>query len=59
MLETYQQLQQLVASMEDDVLKANGGNRAAGTRVRKQLQDVKNKSQELRKEILESREGEA
>ena len=59
MLETYQQLTQLVTSMEDDILKANGGNRAAGTRVRKQLQDVKNKAQELRKEILESREGDS
>jgi len=55
MLDMYAQLQQLVASIEEDVKKAGGGNRAAGTRVRKQLQDVKNLSQDLRKKILEAR----
>jgi len=55
MLDMYAQLQQLVAGIEDDVKKAAGGNRAAGTRVRKQLQDVKNLSQDLRKKILEAR----
>lgn len=56
MLETYEQLKTLVASVEEDLRKAAGGNRAAGTRVRKQMQDVKNAAQELRKKILENRE---
>lgn len=56
MLETYEQLKQLVASMEDDVKKAAGGNRAAGTRVRKSLQDVKNVAQDLRVKVLEIRD---
>lgn len=56
MLEAYEQLKSLVASVEDDIRKAAGGNRAAGTRVRKQMQDVKNCAQELRKKILENRE---
>ena len=59
MLETYEQLKQTVAAVEDDLRKAAGGNRAAGTRVRKQMQEVKNVAQELRKKILENREGEA
>ncbi|WP_432800133.1 histone H1 [Poriferisphaera sp. WC338] len=58
MLETYEQLKNLVASVEDDIRKAAGGNKAAGTRVRKQMQEVKNVAQELRKEILEHRESE-
>lgn len=58
MLETYEQLKNLVASVEDDLRKAAGGNKAAGTRVRKQMQDVKNMAQELRKQILEHREDE-
>ena len=58
MLETYEQLKALVASVEDDLRKAAGGNKAAGTRVRKQMQDVKNAAQELRKKVLEHREGE-
>lgn len=58
MLETYEQLKNLVASVEDDVRKAEGGNKAAGTRVRKQMQEVKNIAQTLRTEVLEQREGE-
>ena len=57
MLETYEQLKTHVASVEDDLRKAAGGNKAAGTRVRKAMQDVKNTAQELRKQILEHREG--
>lgn len=56
MLDTYEKLRKLVDECEDDLRKALGGNRAAGTRVRKQMQDVKNVAQELRKEILEARE---
>lgn len=59
MLETYEQLKAAVAAVEDDVRKAAGGNRAAGTRVRKHMQDVKNVAQELRKKVLEGREDEA
>lgn len=59
MIETYEALKALIASIEDDVKKAAGGNRAAGTRVRKQMQDIKNIAQDLRKKILEGREGES
>lgn len=57
MLETYEQLKQLVASAEDDLQKAAGGNKAAGTRVRKLMQDVKNTAQALRVKVLEQRDG--
>jgi len=57
MLETYEQLKNLVASVEDDLRKAAGGNKAAGTRVRKLMQDVKNTAQALRVKVLENREG--
>jgi len=57
MLETYSHLKELVESMEDDVRKAAGGNRAAGTRVRKLMQDVKNGAQTLRVKVLETRDG--
>ena len=45
----------LVESAADDVEKAKGGNKAAGTRVRKIMQDVKNAAQELRVGVLEFR----
>ena len=38
--------------------KAKGGNKAAGTRVRKTMQDIKNLAQDIRKEMLENRDEE-
>ena len=55
MLATYEQLKSLVAAVEDDLKKAVGGNRTAGTRVRKQMQDIKSKAQELRVKVLGNR----
>jgi len=58
-MEEYERLKQLVMSVEDDIAKAEGGNKAAGTRVRNQMQDIKAAAQEIRTRILETRsEGE-
>ncbi len=54
-MEEYQKLKQLVEEAADDVYKAVGGNKAAGTRVRKTMQDIKNTAQEVRKKILDLR----
>ena len=56
MLEAYEALKQIVDSAEDDIRKAAGGNKAAGTRVRKTMQDVKNAAQTLRVKVLEDRD---
>lgn len=58
MLQAYEDLKNLVMSIDDDVRKAAGGNKAAGTRVRKHMQDIKNQAQALRVKVLETREGE-
>lgn len=58
MLESYEALKALVLSSEDDVRKAAGGNKAAGTRVRKQMQEIKNAAQAVRVKVLETRENE-
>ena len=57
MLEQYEMLKALIEGIEDDVRKAAGGNKAAGTRVRKHMQDVKNAAQDMRKKVLEARDG--
>lgn len=57
-MEEYERLKKLVLEMEDDVLKAVGGNKAAGTRVRKAMQDIKNIAQEVRVKILGMRSDE-
>lgn len=54
-MEEYEQLKRLVEDVADDVAKAVGGNKAAGTRVRKSMQDIKNAAQEVRKRILDVR----
>lgn len=56
MLNTYNHLKRLVESAEEDVSRAVGGNKAAGTRVRKLMQDVKNEAQALRVKVLETRD---
>jgi hypothetical protein len=56
MLDMYEQIKEQVTAMEEDVRKAAGGNRAAGTRVRKAMQELKNLSQALRVKVLEARE---
>ena len=58
MMTEYETLKRLVAEAEEDVAKAVGGNKAAGTRVRKKMQEIKSAAQEVRKKILEGREGE-
>ena len=56
MLETYDQLKRAVLACEEDVRKASGGTKAAGTRVRKSMQEIKALAQELRKQVLEGRD---
>ena len=57
-MEEYENLKRLVEEVAEDVYKAIGGNKAAGTRVRKAMQDIKNTAQEVRKRILTIRETE-
>ena len=58
-MQEYDTLKRLVQEADDDVAKAIGGNKAAGTRVRKKMQEIKAAAQDVRKKILEGREGEA
>jgi hypothetical protein len=54
-MQEYENLKTLVAEIEADLSKAEGGNKAAGTRVRKQMQNIKKAAQEVRNKILEIR----
>ena len=51
-MQEYETLKKLVEEAAEDVGKA------AGTRVRKKMQDIKSAAQDVRKKILEGREGE-
>ncbi|MGO1520373.1 MAG: histone H1 [Sphingobacterium sp.] len=51
-MENYTKLKDLVASIEADAEKFfNNGNSAAGTRVRKGLQEVKTLAQDIRNDV--------
>ena len=54
-MQEYEDLKVLVAEIEGDIDKAEGGNKAAGTRVRKQMQKLKQAAQAVRSRILEIR----
>jgi len=52
MSKIFEQLQAIVTSTQVDIDKFyESGNKAAGTRVRKAMQDVKNLAQDLRKDV--------
>lgn len=51
-MERFNQLKELIMSLEDDFDKFyEKGNNAAGTRVRKGMQELKNLAQEIRLEV--------
>ncbi|MCX5685788.1 MAG: histone H1 [Planctomycetota bacterium] len=54
-MEAFDRLKALVAAAEEDVAKMVAGNKAAGTRLRKTMQDIKNAAQEVRVKVLEQR----
>lgn len=55
-MQEYDQLKRLVEEAGDDITKAQEGNKAAGTRARKQMQEIKSAAQEVRKKLLELRD---
>ncbi len=54
-VDEFEQLEKLVAAAKEDYQKAVGGNKAAGTRVRKSMQDIKSQAQNIRVKVLETR----
>lgn len=55
-MEAYDRLVKLVQEADEDIRKAEGGNKAAGTRVRKTMQGIKAAAQEVRAAILQARD---
>lgn len=55
-MELYQKLKQLVNEIEHDFQKFyEKGNNAAGTRIRKSMQDIKKLAQEIRTQVQEKK----
>ena len=56
MSDNYDKLTSIIESTREDVEKAEAGNKAATSRVRKAMQDIKAVAQDIRKEMLELRD---
>lgn len=55
-MQKFEEIKALIASVEADVAKfAEKGNGAAGTRVRKAMQDLKKLAQDVRTEVQEAK----
>jgi len=55
MSQIFETIKQKVAEAEADVTKFTQGNNAAGSRVRKAMQELKQLAQSLRQEVLEAK----
>ena len=56
MANNFSSLKDLVAGMEDDFSKFyDKGNKAAGTRIRKSMQDLKKMAQDIRTDVQGSK----
>ena len=53
-MEAFEKLKALVVQADPDVAKLDEGNKAAGTRVRKFMQEIKGAAQEIRIKVLEA-----
>lgn len=54
-METLEQIKVIIESLSVDTTKFYAGNKSAGTRARKQCQELKALAQQLRGEILDSK----
>lgn len=55
MSQIFESIKQKVTEAQADVTKFSQGNSAAGSRVRKAMQELKQLAQQLRQEVLESK----
>jgi hypothetical protein len=55
-MQSFEKIKELVASIEGDVAKfSEKGNKAAGTRVRQAMQEIKKLAQDVRVEVQEAK----
>ena len=58
-MKLYEDIKTLVSSIEEDIEKfSTKGNKSAGTRIRKSMQDLKKLAQDLRVEVQNQKNSE-
>ena len=57
-MQSVRKIQEVLEGVESDVLKFGNGNKSAGTRIRKAMQEIKVLAQEVRLEVQSIKNGE-
>ena len=50
-MKNVEKIQEVLAAVQNDVEKFTNGNKSAGTRIRKAMQEIKGLAQEVRTEV--------
>ncbi len=50
-MESFEKIQEVLNSVQNDVDKFRNGNKSAGTRVRKAMQEIKTLAQQVRTQV--------
>mgnify|MGYP003635721717 FL=1 len=50
-MENVRKIQEVLESVEGDVMKFGSGNKSAGTRIRKAMQEIKTLAQQVRTDV--------
>ena len=50
-MENFQKIQEVINTVQDDVDKFKNGNKSAGTRIRKAMQEIKGLAQQIRTQV--------
>ncbi len=50
-MENFRKIQEILITSEDDLIKFGNGNKSAGTRLRKAMQEVKTLAQQVRVDV--------
>jgi len=52
----FDKMKEILEGCSEDIEKFDRGNKSAGTRIRKAMQDIKKQAQEVRQAVLKTRE---
>tara|TARA_R100001510_G_C7617864_1_gene179527 strand:+ start:88 stop:261 length:174 start_codon:yes stop_codon:yes gene_type:complete len=54
-MDSVEKIQEVLDNIQPDVTKFSGGNKSAGTRIRKAMQEIKKLAQDVRVEVQDKK----
>jgi len=58
-MENVRKIQEVLSNVETDVMKFGSGNKSAGTRIRKAMQEIKVLAQQVRSDVQTAKNNES